>query len=149
MITVKQAPFIENKRENGYRQALCDAGIEIDQNLIFYGDYTYDGGYDAAKALVKSGIKADGIFCICDMMAAGCMKYLSERGYRIPEDIAVVGLDNIEAAPFLTPALTTVDSCIEETAAEAVRLLDDVIRKKISHGRTVYVEHRLVIRESA
>ncbi len=149
LITVKQAPFIENKRENGYRQALCDAGIEIDQNLIFYGDYTYDGGYDAAKALVKSGIKADGIFCICDMMAAGCMKYLSERGYRIPEDIAVVGLDNIEAAPFLTPALTTVDSCIEETAAEAVRLLDDVIRKKISHGRTVYVEHRLVIRESA
>lgn len=149
LITVKQSPFIESRRENGYRQALCDGGAEVDEELIFYGDYTYDGGYDAAKALVKSGVSVDGVFCICDMMAAGCMKYFKEAGLKIPEDIAVIGLDNIESANFLTPPLTTVDSCIKETAQEAVKLLDAVIRQEVTTGRTIIVEHQLVERESA
>lgn len=148
LITVKQSPFIEARRENGYRQALCDAGAEVDKDMIFYGDYTYDGGYDAAKALIKSGIKPDGVFCICDMMAAGCMKYFREVGLRIPEDIAVVGLDNTEVADFLSPPLTTVDACIRETAQEAVKLLDAVIRQEVTTGRTIIVEHRLIERES-
>lgn len=148
LVTVKQSPFIEPRRDSGYRQALSDAGVQMDKELIFYGDYTYDGGYDAAKAMVKSGIKPDGVFCICDMMAAGCMKYFREKGIRVPEDVAVVSLDNTEVAEFLTPPLTTVDACIGETAQEAVKLLDSVIRQEVSTGRTIIVEHRLVVRES-
>lgn len=115
---------------------------------IVYGDYTCDGGYHAAKQLLSRFPQCDGIFCICDMMAIGCLNYLHTAGIHVPEQVSVISLDNMEASEYTIPPLTTVDSGNYESALEAVRMLHGIIEKEYRRGRTVHIEHQLVVRKS-
>ena len=136
---------VRNQRQEGYIQALKSAGKPP---LIVCGDYTYDGGHHAARQLLASGAACDGIFCICDMMAVGCLNYLHSIKKRIPEDISVISLDNMECSEFTVPPLTTVDAGIGESAAEAVRMLMDIAGRRQTRSKTVYIGHQLIIRQS-
>lgn len=115
---------------------------------IVYGDYTCDGGYHAARQLLAEDPQCDGIFCCCDMMAMGCLNYLHEAHIPVPDRISVISLDNMEASEYTIPPLSTVDAGYYESALEAVNLLDGILEKKYSRGRTIHVGHQLILRKT-
>src|SRR5690606_13113703 len=98
---------IIKERWEGYAKALIERGLEPDGNLIEVADFTKRGGYQAANRLLSRS-NPTAIFCASDLMAFGAMVCARDRGARVPEDVAVIGFDDIIAAEHVTPALTTV-----------------------------------------
>ncbi|MDQ1074661.1 MULTISPECIES: LacI family DNA-binding transcriptional regulator [Microbacterium] len=106
----------------GYRAALDEAGIAVDDALVFDADPAQEGGYDVVAEVVASG--ATGVFCHNDRVAMGLYDGLRERGLRIPEDMAVIGFDNQDViAAHLRPPLSTVALPHYELGAAGVRTL--------------------------
>ncbi len=98
------------RRAAGYRTALLDAGLHINYDLYEAGGLTLDGGYQACKRLLERYTQTpfSAIFCANDATAIGSMKALREAGLRIPEDVSLVGFDDLEMVEHLTPPLSTV-----------------------------------------
>ncbi|WP_338468349.1 LacI family DNA-binding transcriptional regulator [Novosphingobium sp. ZN18A2] len=95
-------------RYNGLCKAVTTAGLECDPALQRDAITTEEAGYNAARELVESGIAFDAIFAASDLIAIGAMRALAERGLKVPDDVAVVGFDDIPAASLTAPPLTTV-----------------------------------------
>jgi DNA-binding LacI/PurR family transcriptional regulator len=98
------------RRAAGYRTALLDAGLPVNYALYEAGDLTLEGGYEACKRLLNCYAQEpfSALFCANDATAIGAMKGLREAGLRVPEDVSLVGFDDIEMVEHLTPPLTTV-----------------------------------------
>ncbi|MBS4753343.1 LacI family DNA-binding transcriptional regulator [Nocardioides sp. zg-ZUI104] len=105
----------------GWRGALRAAGLPDD--LVEHGDFTEAGGEDAARRLLARDAGFDGLVVASDLMAAGALRVLADAGRRVPEDVAVVGYDDLGIPERTTPALTTVRNPIAEMAEHAARLL--------------------------
>ncbi|MFP4697943.1 MAG: LacI family DNA-binding transcriptional regulator [Eubacteriales bacterium] len=133
----------------GYKQAIIDSGIEIDEDLIFLGDYTGESGYIIAKEIAKSK-KPTAIFVANDGMTIGVYKAFKELGIRIPEDISIIGFDNIEIARYLQPSLTTVKVPFFEMAHLASKNLFQAIENKnrLDSCTTYNVPVKMIIRDS-
>lgn len=95
-------------RYRGCDQALREAGAAMDAALQIDAESSEDSGYAAARTLLERGNRFDAVFAASDLIAIGAMRAFAERGLRIPEDVAVIGFDDIPAARIATPALTTV-----------------------------------------
>ncbi len=95
-------------RYRGCDQALREAGAAMDAALQIDAESSEDSGYAAARTLLERGSRFDAVFAASDLIAIGAMRAFAERGLRIPEDVAVIGFDDIPAARIATPALTTV-----------------------------------------
>lgn len=150
----KRIGFISSKRINkpsierykGYESALLDAGQALDEDIIYLGNFNVEAGYAGAlKILNKPDL--DGIFCGNDLMAIGAIKAIKERGLRIPEDIKVVGYDDIAIAKYVTPPLTTVKQPIYEMGKAAVEMMVDIIEAREVEMKMVLEAH-LVERQS-
>ncbi len=116
--------FEARQRQNGYLAALAASGIEPDENLIFPGDFTPDAGKHAVSLMAQGGrLACDAIVAANDWTAIGALEELERRGYRVPDDVSVVGFDDIEKARFLTPPLTTISQPPKELGKQAVKLL--------------------------
>jgi len=134
-------------RLEGYRLALEAAGIPFDDALVAEGDFTEQGGYQAARQLIAAQPTA--IFACSDMMALGVLRALAGEGLRVPDDVSVAGFDDFLAATAANPALTTIAQPVVELGAAAAALLVDLINAKgapQTHDRTLPVQ--LVIRQS-
>jgi len=105
----------------GWRQAMAAAGLAAD--AIEHGDFTEASGEAATRLLMQRHPDLDGLVVASDLMAAGALKVLAELGRRVPDDIAVVGFDDLGVAERTTPALTTVRQPVDEMAERATRLL--------------------------
>ncbi|MFC4776917.1 LacI family DNA-binding transcriptional regulator [Paenibacillus sp. GCM10023252] len=116
-------PIVSPDRELGYRQALLTRQIAASEALIQRGDPTIAFGREAARRLVDNKTPFTAIFCGNDLMAIGAIQELMSRGLRVPEDISVVGYDDINAAALVTPTLTTVRQPIDLIAQSLVDLL--------------------------
>lgn len=134
-------------REKGYYQALTENGLEFDPQLVASGDFTEEAGKVAVEKWCKEGVKMDAIFAGDDETAIGVIKGLNNMGLQVPGDIAVVGFDDILAARYLTPPLTTVRSPTEQVGNEAVQQLVKKIHNKPSDS-VVLLPTELVIRQS-
>ncbi len=99
-------------RTEGYKRALLVHGLEPDPKLIVQGDWNFTSGYLGITQLIENNIPFDGIMASNDMMALGAIKAVIQAGLKIPEDIKVIGIDNIEQSKFSTPSLTTI--CVEQ-----------------------------------
>ncbi|HEY9357160.1 MAG TPA: LacI family DNA-binding transcriptional regulator [Arthrobacter sp.] len=114
-------------RLEGCREALAEAGLELDPELVVSGHATADGGYEAACEILDkypAGARPTALFCLNDRMAMGAYDAIKERGLAIPQDIAVIGFDNQELiAAYLRPKLTTVALPFEEMGALGVQTL--------------------------
>lgn len=110
------------ERLDAYKKALTDAGIPIKNNLIVKGDFTISGGYNATKKLLQKEMPT-AIFCGNDNMAIGALKAIKEANLRVPEDISIIGFDDIEVARYITPSLTTVKMNLLEMASIATNTL--------------------------
>ena len=110
--------FSTIERIEGYKEALKDSGITIKNNLIVKGNYNFESGYNATKKLLSKN-SPTAIFMGNDSMAIGAMQAIEELGLKVPEDISIIGFDDIEVARYLTPALTTVRMALLEMASIA------------------------------
>ncbi len=133
-------------RVEGYRQALCAAGLEVDETLIVEGNFSHRSGYEGMKKLLPRGV--DAVFAGNDITARGVLQALQEARVRVPDDIALIGFDDLPTANHVTPKLTTVRQPIEEKGALAASILLDLIENPGSAPRQVLLPTRLVIRES-
>lgn len=95
-------------RLEGYKRALEDNGLKYDEKLVRHGEYRIEWGRNGVKELLSQGDAWDAVFCGNDLIAIGAMKELREKGYNIPEDIGVMGFDDIYMASLVEPSLTTI-----------------------------------------
>jgi sigma-B regulation protein RsbU (phosphoserine phosphatase) len=117
-----QGPNIESERRlEGYRQALALAHLPFDKRLLAVGDYTPPSGARAVAALFDQVGDCDAIVAANDWMAVGAIEALEARGLRVPEDVSVVGFDDIEQARFVAPPLTTVRQHPRRLGMQAIR----------------------------
>jgi LacI family transcriptional regulator len=130
----------------GYKRALESASIRFDPNLVTEGEFTYRAGYIAMKKLLPH--KPDALFAAGDTTALGAMQAIQEAGMRVPDDIAIVGFDDLDVAIKATPQLTTIRQPIQEKGAVAARLLMDLIEGKAQNPHQVILPTQLVIRQS-
>lgn len=135
------------KRLEGYKKAMNEAGLSIKKEYIVEGDFTEDSGYEGAKKLLKN--KITGIFASSDTMAIGSMKFIKEMGLKIPDNISIVGYDDIKIASYISPSLTTIRVSILEMASIAVKSLINFIEKGIKTSKYNTVSTELVVRESS
>jgi DNA-binding LacI/PurR family transcriptional regulator len=108
-------------RLEGWRLALGAAGLADD--LVEHGNFTEEGGHEAARRLLATAPDLDGIVAASDLMAAGALTALAAAGRRVPDDVAVVGFDDVGSAERSEPPLTTMHNPIREMAEQATRLL--------------------------
>jgi LacI family transcriptional regulator len=95
-------------RENGYRTAMQDLGLEIKEGYVKYAYYYEDKDYEKALELIRENHEVTAIFCASDLMALGALRAIQTLKWKVPEDIAVVGFDGIQLSEYSNPKLTTV-----------------------------------------
>lgn len=133
----------------GYRNALTRAGIKEDKTLNHKGDYSFESGEKAGKYFVGLAKRPTAIVCANDMMAIGLMKVLQENRIRIPEQISVIGFDDILLASKVFPTLTTNAAPIEEMAQQAIKILIRAMQGENTDYHHVILEARLIKRDSS
>jgi LacI family transcriptional regulator len=138
------------QRTAGFRAAMSAAKRRVPAELMVRGDWTRRGGYDAMTRLMSLPRPPDAVFCANDMMAIGALDVAHERGLRVPDDIAIIGFDDVDAATIVTPQLTTV----RNPAYEAGRTAGDLLLSRMTGrysgaGRTVVLPCPLVVRGTA
>ena len=133
----------------GYREAMRDAGREVDPVMIEAGDFTQDSGARAMGALLERCPDLDGLFAANDLMAAGALAVLHERGRRVPEDVALVGFDDFPVALTTRPPLTSVRQSLDAMGRELVSLLLTSIDVPDTVVRQVVLTTELVVRGSS
>ncbi|MBL8101467.1 MAG: LacI family DNA-binding transcriptional regulator [Anaerolineales bacterium] len=134
-------------RERGYREALEMHNIPINPNLIVTGGFDEEQSFAAMQKLIRDGIQFDAVFAGDDDAAIGAYRALKNAGRLIPDDVAVVGFDDVQFSRYLSPALTTVRAPIEEVGREAVRQLIRLLNGQQAQSLTL-MRTEMIIRES-
>jgi LacI family transcriptional regulator len=134
----------------GYQDALASRGLVSDPWLIVEGDFTDEGGYHAMRKLLELPREdsPDAVFCASDTMALGAIRALREAGKKIPDNVALVGYDDLPFAVHSVPPLTTVRQPIHRAGFVAAETLMDMIEENDASPRRVILPTELVIRES-
>jgi len=136
------------KRLQGYRKALAEYGIEFNEDLVKEADLTIKGGSLAVKELLSQKELPTAIFACNDFMAIGAIKELQRNGLKVPNDVSVIGFDDIPLASLVTPSLTTIAQPLYEMGVEAMNLLMRLMEKKGASRRKILLDTQLVIRDS-
>ncbi|MDO4632445.1 MAG: LacI family DNA-binding transcriptional regulator [Eubacteriales bacterium] len=143
---------IAQDRVRGYKDSMKEHCPDIDfDRMIAYGDYSHQSGYMAMKKLMEDNPVIDGVFCGNDQMAIGAVKYLKEQGIRIPEDIKIIGYDDVFISSVVEPALSTIHIQKRHAGIEAARILIQRIEQSAEEEGSpigVKMESRLVVRAS-
>ncbi|WXJ88890.1 HTH-type transcriptional regulator DegA [Moorella thermoacetica] len=139
-------------RKRGYEQALREAGIEYNENLVkeIKGGLKYNSGYEITKAILQEE-EFTAIFAVNDLIALGAWMACLEEGRRVPEDIAIVGFDNIDFTSFPTIGLTTIDQPKYEMGRQCMKILIDRLRGDVygeKYNKKIVYTPKLVIRKS-
>lgn len=133
-------------RLEGYKCALQQADIAVDEDLIVLGDFSLESGYQNMKRILEQ--RPDAIFCGGDTIAIGAMRAIQDAGLRIPDDIAVAGFDDLDVATQVNPPLTTVRHHVQTIGSTAAQLLIDQIEGRLEHPYQLVLPTELIIRES-
>jgi DNA-binding LacI/PurR family transcriptional regulator len=140
------------ERLSGYRAALEDAGCGIEDQLIAFANYSAASGYEAMWHLLERGggrVNFTALFCGNDTVAIGAMHALREAGLRVPEDVAVVGFDDIPMAAHSAPPLTTIRSPLLDMVERAAHLLVNLVEGETPEGASEVLPTELIIRASS
>ena len=137
------------ERLSGYRAALAGAGLMPASTLEVPADFTVEGGYEAAQKLIALPERPTAIFGFNDDMAIGAMQALHAAGLEVPRDVSVVGFDDTEPAPIVTPRLTTVRQPLGEMGRMAVSLFQRLLDGQRVEALRIELATRLVVRDSS
>ncbi len=133
-------------RKQGYINALLEAGRRVDEKLIAYGNFTEDSGYTAMRQLLEH--QPDAISTASDVMAIGAMHAINDAGLSVPDDVAVVGFDDLTLASTAEPPLTTIRQPINRFGLLAVETLIDILDAGPEPLRHIILPTELVVRDS-
>ncbi len=139
-----EAPEAE-QRHRGYRLALEEAGLAIDDALTLPAHFDVHSAEAATRSAIDQGISFDGVFAASDLIAIGAIRALTRSGRRVPADVSVVGYDNIPAASLVTPRLTTID---QDANLAGRMLVSKLIDTTCGPGASQRLETSLLIRDS-
>ena len=134
-------------RTAGYRRALAENGLSYDADLVAYGDFTEPTGYRAMKKLIEH--KPDAVFASADFMAMGAIRAIQETGLCVPQDIAVVGFDDMPDTSIFDIPLTTIRQPIFRQGVVLIETLIDIIKTSPEPARHIVLPVELVIRASS
>ena len=136
------------ERLNGYTAALASAGVLPEPALVVESDWAVEGGERAAATLLDAPEPPTAIFAFNDHMAIGALRAAQARDLRVPDDLSVVGFDDMEQAANVTPALTTVRQPLAEMGRMAVSLLVRLLQELRLEATNLQLQTRLVVRDS-
>ncbi|MBO6505874.1 MAG: LacI family DNA-binding transcriptional regulator [Kordiimonadaceae bacterium] len=133
-------------RYQGYVNALERSGNTVDSALVRPADFSFESGAEAVETLLEAGVRPDGIFAASDLIAMGAIRALTQRGLRIPDDVSIVGYDDIRMASYTSPALTTVRQDVNRAGR---RLIGKLLRiREGDQVRPELLPTDLIVRES-
>lgn len=133
-------------RLTGYQNALQKADISVDSRFIIYGKFHRNAGYQGMRELLP--LRPDAVFAGVDTIALGVLDAIDEAGLRVPDDIAVVGFDDLDVALQAKPSLTTIRHSVQTVGSTAARLLIDLVEGKVQHPHHIVLPTELIIRDS-
>jgi DNA-binding LacI/PurR family transcriptional regulator len=141
---------IQKSRMTGYREALRSFGLDLTSEsiTIHTAECTLEEGRKVAERILQLPDRPTCIVCMSDIVAIGCMLYFSDEHIAVPQDISVVGFDNIVESSFIIPPLTTVDQPASEKGRRAAEMLFSLIRGEKVPERHITIVHRLLQRDS-
>lgn len=134
-------------RTQGYLRALSEQNIEKKENYFEVGAYTFETGYEAMCRLLEKANDITAVFAISDVMAIGAAKAMYEKGIKIPDDISLIGFDDIDYAEFFNPPLTTVHQPVEEIAESTADIMIGILDDNLKHQHIIF-DTEIVIRNS-
>lgn len=148
VVTGPEKSPLTQARLAGYKDALKNADITLDNNLVIEGDYSMASGKKAASVLLAMSHQPTAICCFNDEMAIGAMQRIKQDGLIVPDDISVTGFDNLSFASYTDPPLTTISQPSEEFGSNCITLLFEIIENKEKRKRNLVLPYELIIRES-
>ncbi len=150
-IALISGPMIEDcsqDRSTGYEQTLAKAGIRSDKNLVFEGDWSATSGYQAVQQFLANSLHFSAIFAQNDRMAVGAIRALHKAKLRVPQDVSVIGFDDMPLASYFDPPLTTIRQDTFAMGREAARLLIQALEHPETPNSHLLVPVELIVRES-
>lgn len=141
-------PINGEKKLNGYKRAIEDAGLSYNEELVIEGDYTYDSGIEGFERIHELANKPTAVFVGTDEMALGVIHSAQDLGYSIPNDFEVISFDNTRLALMVRPQLTSVVQPMYDIGAVAMRLLTKFMNKENVEEQIVTLPHRIEFRHS-
>jgi LacI family transcriptional regulator len=132
----------------GYRRALHENDLAFNPTLVAEGAFHRQGGYRAMREVLARGISIDAVFALNDDSAEGALLALQEAGIGVPDDIALIGFDDVPGVQELRPQLTTVHQPMHERGARAAALLFDIIEGRVEGPQHILLPTHLVVRQS-
>jgi LacI family transcriptional regulator len=139
---------VNQERLDGYKKALTDSGIAINENYIFTGTVSYEYGEKVAERMKELSSEITAVFCTADILALGLLKGLHKLHISVPKDISVMGFDDIYLADLITPSLTTVKQNITSKGECAAKMIIDLAEDKIKEKQMLFVPMEIIERES-
>ncbi len=139
---------LSKDRFSGYKKALKSAKVSLVDDWIIGGDFSLQSGFDAMNALLKLRNMPSAIFCANDEMAIGAMRACQDACIDVPKTMSIVGFDDIDAAAFTFPRLTTVRQPRTEIGTQAMSLILALLEQELGGEQKIELAHELVIRES-
>ncbi|MBR9786381.1 MAG: substrate-binding domain-containing protein [Vibrionaceae bacterium] len=144
-------PLIKHQaqmRYEGYKRAMIEAGLDFNPNWIIESDFECEGGYQAFKKMSEKGELPTSIFVSNDMMAMGVINAANELGVKVPDELSIIGYDDIHIAKFMSPSLTTIHQPKYRLGQAAVETLVRRLNDKAAESEVVQLEPTLVERKS-
>ncbi len=148
MVTGPMVEDCSQDRNVGFIDALRQSGLEADPQLIVEGDWSASSGYDALNQFLQSMQRPTAVFVQNDRMAVGVLRAARDRGLRIPEELSVIGVDDIPLASYFAPPLTTVRQDFALIGEEAARLLIRAVTEPDAPHQQMQIPAELIVRRS-
>src|SRR5690606_1217875 len=137
-----------SRRVVGYQEALQEAGLPLQEEYILPGDFSAQSGWEATRTLLALPQPPSAIFLCNDLMAIGGLRAAAEAGFAVPQDLAIMGFDDIELASFTNPTLSSISQPKAEMGAIAMQMLLEQIEGKRSEPRQEILQPALIVRRS-
>ncbi len=135
-------------RYEGYAQALEEGGIQLKEKFVFPGVVSFESGAENAQKLVKNAPEVTAAFCTADILAMGAIKKLKDMGVKVPDDISVMGFDNLNISEYASPSITTVGQDIELKGKAAVELILNEINGEAKEPQCRILPLQIIERQS-
>jgi LacI family transcriptional regulator len=143
----KDAVNANAARYFGYEDALKEQGIEIDEKLLHFGEIKAKEGYEGINEIL-SRTEVDAIFCTTDELAMGAINALRDKGIKVPEEVDVIGFENIYTAALFYPRLTTVSQPMYDMGSVGMRMLIKIVNKKELEEKNYILPYEIIERDS-
>ncbi|AYD39142.1 LacI family transcriptional regulator [Clostridium fermenticellae] len=135
-------------RYKGYRSALKNNNLTFNEDITCFGGLKAKDGYEGMKNILEKTQNIDGVFCTGDEIAMGAINFLREKNIKVPEDINVIGFDNIYSAATFYPKLTTVAQPMYDMGSVGMRMLIKIINKQDLENQNYVLKHEIIERDS-